>query len=118
MPRYYDMDKLADMIRAKADTLIEGKEAFLYVAKWLDLLPAVDGVIVLPCNVNDSIFVLQGKSVSEKKVERIEVHSNGLVTFAFDWRGMGYEHISINDFGKTVFLSREEAEQALKGGAE
>lgn len=42
MARYYDMDKLADMLRAKADTLIEGKEAFLYVAKWLDLLPAAD----------------------------------------------------------------------------
>lgn len=42
MPRYYDMDKLAEMLRAKADTLIEGKEAFLYVAKWLDLLPAAD----------------------------------------------------------------------------
>lgn len=42
MPRYYDMDELAAMIRAKADTLIEGKEAFLYVAKWLELLPAAD----------------------------------------------------------------------------
>lgn len=118
MPRYYDMDKLAEMLRAKADTLIEGKEAFLYVAKWLDLLPAVDGVIVLPCNVNDSIFVLQGKSVAEKRIERIDIHYNGIITFAFDWHGMGYEHISINDFGKTVFLTREEAEQALKGGAE
>lgn len=44
MPRYYDMDKLAEMVRAKADTLIEGKEAFLYVAKWLDKLPAADVV--------------------------------------------------------------------------
>ena len=117
MARYYDIDKLADMIQAKADTLIDGKEAFLYVAKWLEVLPPADGVIALPCKVNDWIFVLQGNSVAEKKVERVEIHSNGLVTFAFDWRGMGYEHISINDFGKTVFLSREEAERALKGGA-
>lgn len=42
MTRYYDMDKLAKMMQAKADTLIEGKEAFLYVAKWLELLPADD----------------------------------------------------------------------------
>ena len=41
MPRYYDIDKLKQMIGAKADTIIEGKEAFLYVAKWIDyLLPA------------------------------------------------------------------------------
>jgi hypothetical protein len=44
MPRYYDMDKLKQMIESRADTLIEGKEAFLYVAKWLDSLPAADVV--------------------------------------------------------------------------
>lgn len=44
MARYYDMDKLKEMIEAKADTLIKGKEVFLYVAKWLDLLPAADVV--------------------------------------------------------------------------
>jgi hypothetical protein len=38
------MDKLKQMIEARADTLIEGKEAFLYVAKWLDSLPAADVV--------------------------------------------------------------------------
>lgn len=44
MPRYYDMEKIKNMIEAKAGTLIEGKEAFLYVAKWLELLPAADVV--------------------------------------------------------------------------
>ena len=44
MPRYHDTDRLIEMIQAKADTLIVGKEAFLYVAKWLDLLPPADVV--------------------------------------------------------------------------
>lgn len=44
MSRYYDIDKLKQMIEAKADTLIEGKEAFLYVAKWIDFLPTADVV--------------------------------------------------------------------------
>ena len=44
MARYIDADKLKEMIEAKADTLIEGKEAFLYVSKWLDLLPSIDVV--------------------------------------------------------------------------
>ena len=44
MARYYDMDKLKALIEAKADTLINGKEAFLYVAKWLNLLPHEDVV--------------------------------------------------------------------------
>ena len=42
MPRYYDIDKLKELIEAKADTVIDGKVEFLYVAKWLDLLPAAD----------------------------------------------------------------------------
>jgi hypothetical protein len=42
MPRYIDADLLTEMIQAKADTLIMGKEAFLCVAKWLDYLPSAD----------------------------------------------------------------------------
>ena len=42
MARYYDIDKLKALIEAKADTLLESKEAFLYVSKWLDLLPHED----------------------------------------------------------------------------
>lgn len=43
MPRYYDMDKLAEMAQTKADTLLPpGNIAFSSVVKWLDLLPAAD----------------------------------------------------------------------------
>ena len=43
MSRYYDMDKLAEMAQAKADTLLPpGNIAFSSVAKWLELLPAAD----------------------------------------------------------------------------
>lgn len=44
MARYYDMDKLKEMISAKAETLLTGKQAFFYIAKWLDRLPAADVV--------------------------------------------------------------------------
>lgn len=44
MPKYYDINKLKEMIEAKADTLIACKKAFLYVAKWLDMLPSADVV--------------------------------------------------------------------------
>ena len=47
MSRHIDIDKLKEMIEAKADTLIEGKQAFLYISKWLDLLP-IDDVIEIP----------------------------------------------------------------------
>ena len=42
MARYIDIDKLSEMIYAKADTVLRGKEAFLYIAKWLELLSPVD----------------------------------------------------------------------------
>ena len=46
MARYYDLDKLSKLIEAKADTMLEGKGAMLYVAKWLNLLPTADVVEV------------------------------------------------------------------------
>lgn len=49
MSRYIDADKLIGMIEAKADTLIQGKEAFQYIAKWIELLPKADVVEVVRC---------------------------------------------------------------------
>jgi hypothetical protein len=59
------MDKLKDMLIAKADTLIEGKEAFLYVAKWLDLLPPADVVEVVRCK--DCIYRIPLSSAYDYK---------------------------------------------------
>ena len=66
MARYYDMDKLKEMIEAKADTLIEGKQAFLYVAKWIDLLPPAD---VVPKSELNKIFRLIEECVITKVVQ-------------------------------------------------
>ena len=49
MARYYDLDKLSKLIEAKADTMLEGNGAMLYVAKWLNLLPTADVVEVVRC---------------------------------------------------------------------
>lgn len=49
MARYYDMNKLAEMLRAKADTMIAGRQIFYYAAKWLELLPPADVVEVVRC---------------------------------------------------------------------
>lgn len=43
MSKYYDLDKLKELIEAKAETLIgDGAIAFHAVGKWLDFLPAAD----------------------------------------------------------------------------
>ena len=49
MSRYIDMDKLSKMIEARAETLVEGKEAFYYIANWLNKLPPADVVEVVHC---------------------------------------------------------------------
>ena len=42
MSRYIDADKLSEMIEARAETLVKGKEAFYYIANWLNKLPPAD----------------------------------------------------------------------------
>ena len=104
------------------------------------------GVIALPCKANDKIFAL-GEENGVFQIKECTVDYFGFedanslevrVTFECDencegcyfnsWSQMhcgewacGGEYgegvIPIDDFGKTVFLAREEAEQVLKGGA-
>lgn len=43
MSKYFDLDKLKEMIEAKAETVLpEHKSAFLYISQWLNHLPAAD----------------------------------------------------------------------------
>lgn len=84
--------------------------------KFADYLLA-NNVIILPCKVGDTIYGITIGGVSNLKIEQIHCWSNGMWKFNC-WGGkgkyrVGYE-FSIDDFGKTVFLSKEEAEQALK----
>lgn len=69
MARYYDIDKLKSMVEAKAETLIVGKEAFLCVAKWLDLLPGIDAVPKSESEF-DSIPVEVAQALKEKAVDK------------------------------------------------
>lgn len=50
MPRYIDIDKLRNMICAKAETVLNCKEVFYYIAKWIEFLPHADVVEVVRCS--------------------------------------------------------------------
>lgn len=74
-------------------------------------------VVVLPCKVGDTVFArLDNKSkyVFECKVKQIVVGNIGFVTFAPIGAPEREYDVSLRGFGKTVFLSREEAEKALQ----
>lgn len=73
-------------------------------------------VVVLPCKVGHRVFALldTDKHISECEVKRIgmgnEIGFIGLEPIGARGREYG---VSLNGFGKTVFLAREEAEKAL-----
>lgn len=81
-----------------------------------------NGVIVPPCKVGDKVYYLNTQyhmalhrnTIYEAKVARIVVTSLGvaLVIHIRDESGC-CEVPDIRDFGKTVFLTRDEAEKAL-----
>lgn len=74
-------------------------------------------VVVLPCKVGNTVFArLDNKSkyVCECKVKQIVVGNIGFVTFAPIGAPEREYDVSLRGFGKTVFLSREEAEKALQ----
>lgn len=95
------------------------------IGQWLRA--DMDGrLVMLPCKKGDSLFVLTSDSLSgieETKCRRISVINRedgpcAKVTAKCvydDWGG-GVRDFFPEDFGKTVFLTREEAEATLKGG--
>ena len=75
-------------------------------------------VVVLPCKVGDRLYEVTGrKTISVYKVRAIRVELFGLfiewdIVEGFVWQSLS--GISAGEIGKTVFLTREEAEKALK----
>lgn len=73
--------------------------------------------IILPCKVGHRVFALldTDKHISECEVKQIGLGNEiGFVALEpIGARGRKYG-VSLNGFGKTVFLTREEAEKALR----
>ena len=92
----YDLDRLRELVKADRD----GR------------------CVVLPCKLHDKVFFVENGCVKETEVDsfhnwtsgrwKISIHTDRM----FDhWKG--YE-IDFSGIGKTVFLTREEAEAKLK----
>lgn len=75
-------------------------------------------VVVLPCKVGDRLYEVTGrKTISVYKVRAIRVELFGLfiewdIVEGFVWQSLS--GINAGEIGKTVFLTREEAEKALE----
>lgn len=108
----------ADEIALKLMRLAD-LESFCNYTRLRELAEAdKDGrVVVLPCKVGDTVFARLGnksKYVCECKVKQIVVGNIGFVTFAPIGAPEREYDVSLRGFGKTVFLSREEAEKDLE----
>lgn len=75
-------------------------------------------LVVLPCKVGDTLYEVTGrKTISEYRVKAIRVE---LFCVFIEWeieKGFVWQSlagITQNEIGKTVFLTREEAEKALE----
>lgn len=81
-----------------------------------------NGVVVLPCKVGDTVYEIcerrrsgkWQKAIVERVVHAIEIGIDKILTA----RCGTTAYVYLSRLGKTVFLTREEAETALKGGAE
>ena len=80
-------------------------------------------LVVLPCKVGDTVWVTRNpwtnkllKNPLDAYVNGMKMYSHGLyVNLLFDTRKInGTRDYEINHIGKTVFLTREEAEKALE----
>ena len=82
-----------------------------------------EGVIVPPCKVGQTVFFVydtcdengkEGYTVSEGEVVSFSLQKEGLWAYCRYKGGLTYWHLVEEDFGKTVFLTKELAEKALK----
>ncbi len=91
----YDLDRLRELIQADRD----GR------------------CVVLPCKLHDKVFFIENGCVKETEVDSFHNWTSGRWKLSahtdrmFDHR-KGYE-IDFSGIGKTVFLTREQAESAL-----
>jgi hypothetical protein len=83
-----------------------------------------NGVIVPPCKVGQTVWLIKSLNwqrtewgIKEGKISMIQQKADK------SWKFRVTENRSVQDYtvdsiGKTVFLTKEEAEQALKGGVQ
>ena len=92
------------------------QRAFNKLAEYEDL--EEKGLLLkLPCKVGDTVYAITRNFISEYRIRNFICYDNGNIFF--DWKCIKgiYKNVKgfhIDDIGKTVFLTKEEAEQELK----
>lgn len=114
-------EKMVELLREAPYNIFDNKLKGMLFDSCLALIAdhlIANGVTVLPCKVGDRLYEVTGrKTISVYKVKAIRVELFGLfiewdIVEGFVWQSLS--GINAREIGKTVFLSREEAEKALE----
>ena len=96
-------------------TLVNNAEYWLQVyfkLKDIEDLEEQGLLLRLPCKVGDTVYFIYHNEVHHEEVKRF-FQCNGGKNWGIVLWGM-YPDLYFDQFGKTVFLTKEEAEQKLK----
>lgn len=95
--------------QALANGVFKSREE--YIADYL----IANGVILLPCKVGNVVYCLiQGfENPLKATIKRIVIQADGVIISCSVLGYFGQSYMA-TDFGKTIFLTKEEAERALE----
>ena len=110
---FESIDSVDNDIKANCIKCAEEHEQ---LAEWLEELKSYkdldeQGLLVrLPCKVGDSVFIIVGKDISRQGIRKIEISDNSIIFKTNRQKRI----FNVAEFGKTVFLAREDAEKKLE----
>lgn len=110
---FESIDSVDDDIKANCIKCAEEHEQ---LAEWLEELKSYkdldeQGLLVrLPCKVGDSVFIIVGKDISKQGIRKIEISDNSIIFKTNRQKRI----FNVAEFGKTVFLAREDAKKKLE----
>ena len=106
----YTREKIQEMLQGNLRECL--RTGFEFSADYL----LENGVIVPPCKVGQVLFVIESGRIIESKVKEYKYSSNS--QNGVHWHIIFEELFAMSEahIGKTVFYTRKEAMQALKGG--
>lgn len=110
---FESIDSVDDDIKANCIKCAEEHEQ---LAEWLEELKSYkdldeQGLLVrLPCKVGNSVFIIVGKDISRQGIRKIEISDNSIIFKTNRQKRI----FNVAEFGKTVFLAREDAEKKLE----
>ena len=142
IPIVSDMDVIMMRLAAYEDTELTPAEVISMSGEWRAMMAALNSigggygrlrelaeadkngrVVVLPCKVGDTVWVTSNPWTGKLLKKPLDAYVNGIKKFShgvyvnvlFDTKKInGTRDYEINHIGKTVFLTREEAEKALE----